>query len=108
MEINGNYQSRSWYGFLDVYSNWQLGIGAQRTFWERRGSLKLNVSDIFLTGRVKAFTKLTGYSEAFRQFRDTRVATLTFNYRFGGQQQGPRRRTGGAEEEKPRGLICLS
>lgn len=102
LEVNGNFQSRSWYGFLDVYSNWQLGAGVQRTFWERKGSLKLNLSDIFLTGRVKAFTRLTGYSEAFRQFRDTRVLTLTFNYRFGGQQQGPRRRTGGAEEEKRR------
>ncbi|WP_126243855.1 outer membrane beta-barrel protein [Chitinophaga rhizosphaerae] len=103
MEVNGNFQSRNWYGFLDIASNWQLGIGAQRQFWERKGSLKLNLSDVFLTGRVKAFTKLTGYSEAFRQFRDTRVLTMTFNYRFGGQQQGgPRRRTGGAEEEKRR------
>lgn len=102
MEVTANYQSRSWYGFLDVYSSFQMGAGIQRQFWERKGSVKLNVSDIFYTGRTKAFTKLTGYSEAFRQFRDTRVVTLTFNYRFGGQQQGPRRRTGGAEEEKHR------
>lgn len=103
LEITGNFQSRSWYGFLDVYSNFQMGVGAQRMFWERKGSLKLNVSDIFYTGRVKAFTQLTGYSEAFRQMRDLRVVTLTFNYRFGGQPQGgPRRRTGGAEEEKRR------
>ncbi len=103
LEVNANYQSSSWYGFLDVAGSFQFGIGAQRQFWNKKGSLKLNVSDVFYTGRVRAFTKLTGYSEAFRQFRDSRVVTATFTYRFGGQAQGgPRRRTGGAEDEKRR------
>lgn len=103
LEVIGSYQSRSWYGFLDINGNWSLNIGGQRQLWNKKASLKLNVSDVFFTNRTNAITKLTGYGEKFIQLRDTRVVTVSFNYKFGGNQpNGSRRRTGGAEEEKRR------
>jgi Outer membrane protein beta-barrel family len=103
LEVTGSYESRSYYGFLDVGSFWFINAGAQRQLWHRKASLKINVNDIFFTNQTNAVTRLTGYGETFKQKRDTRVATITFNYKFGGNTSGnARRKTGGAEEEKRR------
>lgn len=103
LEITGNYESRTYYGFLDVGSFWFINAGAQRQLWNRKASLKINVNDIFFTNQTNAVTRLTGYGETFKQKRDTRVATITFNYKFGGTTSGnARRKTGGADEEKRR------
>ena len=38
----------------------------------------------------------------FRQYRDSRVATLSFNYRFGKMYKAEKRKTGGAGDEQNR------
>lgn len=101
-ELTANYQSRSYYGTLDVKGNWGLTLGLQKQLLEKKASLRLSVSDLFYTTKTDAFTSLTGYAEQFYQARDTRVATLSFNYRFGGSQTANTRRAGAADEEKRR------
>ena len=102
-EITGVYRGKEVYGFLDVDPLWFLSFGVQKQFWDKKASLKLNVTDAFYTNKVNGTTILSTYSETFHQTRDSQVATLSFNYRFGRSQVAPaRRRTGGAEEEKNR------
>ena len=102
-EVTGVYRGREIYGFLDVEPIWFVSGGVQKQFWDKKASVKLNVTDAFFTNKVRATTALTGYSEDFYQRRDTQVATISFTYRFGQSQVAPsRRRTGGAEEEKSR------
>lgn len=100
-EFSGMFRSSEIYGFLDVDPFWMVSAGIQKQFWEKKGSLKLNVSDLFYSMQIDAVTELTGYTETFHQTRDSRVATLSFTYRFGSQNPS-RRKTGGAEEEKSR------
>ncbi|MGF6929689.1 hypothetical protein QFZ48_005189 [Chitinophaga sp. W2I13] len=103
IEVTGSYESRAYYGFLDIRGFWFVNAGAQRQLWNRKASVKLNVGDIFFTNQTNAVTRLTGYGETFKQKRDTRVATVTFNYKFGGTGAGGiKRKTGGAEDEKRR------
>lgn len=101
-EISANYQSRGYYGPLDIKGNWGLNLGLQKQLLAKKASLKLSVSDIFYTTKIDAFTKLSGYSEQFYQARDSRFATLSFNYRFGSSQVANSRRAGAADEEKRR------
>ncbi|QHL87658.1 TonB-dependent receptor [Nibribacter ruber] len=102
-ELIGVYRAREIYGFLDVNPVKFVSVGVQKQFLDKKASLKLNVSDVFYSNKTRATTELTGYAERFYQRRDTRVATLSFTYRFGKSQVAPsRRRTGGAEEEKRR------
>lgn len=97
------YRGREVYGFLEVDPLWFMSVGVQKQFWDKKASLKLNVSDVFFTNKVNGYTALARYEENFFQRRDTQVATLSFNYRFGQAQSGPsRRRTGSAEEETRR------
>ncbi|HTM98099.1 MAG TPA: TonB-dependent receptor [Pedobacter sp.] len=101
-EITGTYQSRSYYGPLDIKANWALTVGLQKQMLAKKASLRLSVSDIFYTQKVDAYTLLNGYGEQFYQSRDTRVATLSFSYRFGRSQVASSKRTGAADEEKRR------
>ncbi|QDA62200.1 outer membrane beta-barrel protein [Hymenobacter jejuensis] len=102
-ELNGRYQSREQYGFLDVRPNGQVGLGLQKSVLERKGTLKLNATDIFFTGKVRATSAYDNYVEHFYQRGDFRVVTLSFSYRFGNDKVAPtRKRTGGAEDEKRR------
>lgn len=102
-ELNFNYKTREVYGFMDLNPMWGLGAGIQKNLLDRRATLKLAVTDIFWQNLPSATIRFHDYVETFEVFRETRVATLSFNYRFGSQTvQQARRRQGGAEEEKRR------
>ncbi len=101
-EVIGNYQSRNYYGPLDIKGNWGLTVGLQKQLLAKKASLKLSVSDVFYTTKIDAYTILTGYGEQFYQSRDSRVATLSFSYRFGKSQVSSSKRAGAADEEKRR------
>jgi outer membrane receptor protein involved in Fe transport len=102
-EVVGIYQAREVYGFLDIQPIRYLNLGVQKQFLDKKANVKLNVTDVFYSNKVRATTALTGYLENFYQRRDSRVATLSLTYRFGKNQVAPsRRRTGGAEDEKRR------
>lgn len=102
-ELNAVYRAREIYGFMDVLPTGQLSVGIQKTFWQRKGTLKLNATDIFYTSLGRATVTFKDYVEKFRVNRDTRVATLSFSYRFGNNKvSASRRRSTGVEEEKQR------
>ncbi|NDK57396.1 TonB-dependent receptor [Pontibacter fetidus] len=102
-EATGVYRTSEAYGFLDVDPIWFVSAGVQKQLWDKKASIKLNVSDIFYTNKVNGATATSRYAENFYQTRDSQVATLSFNYRFGQSQVAPsRKRTSGAEEEKSR------
>ncbi|MBF9237826.1 TonB-dependent receptor [Hymenobacter sp. BT683] len=102
-ELNGTYESRQVYGFLVQRPNGEVTAGIQKSLWDRKGNLKLNVSDIFYTLPARVVSSYDNYVERFYQRRDSRVVTLAFSYRFGNDKLAPtRRRSGGAEEEKRR------
>ncbi|MES2650492.1 MAG: TonB-dependent receptor [Bacteroidota bacterium] len=101
-EVTGNYQSRTYYGPLDIKGNWGLTVGVQKQLLDKKASLRLSVSDVFYTTKLDAYTLLNGYEEQFYQSRDARVGTLSFSYRFGRSQVASSRRVGAADEEKRR------
>ncbi|HEV7350860.1 outer membrane beta-barrel protein [Telluribacter sp.] len=102
-DLNATYQSRELYGFLTVRPLGQLTAGFQKNLFNKKGLLRVNVTDIFYTNRVRATSSYNNYVERFNQRQDSRVGTLSFTYRFGRETVPPTRRNmGGAEEEKRR------
>lgn len=100
-ELNANYLSRQRSGFLTSRANGTIGAGLQKQLLNKMASLKFNVSDIFLTGIVRATTSTNGYLEHYVQNYDSRQATLSFSYRFG-QAPSTKKKITGAEEERRR------
>ncbi|WP_428655027.1 TonB-dependent receptor domain-containing protein [Runella sp.] len=102
-ELSVIYRAREIYGFMDVQPTGQVSLGIQKTFWDRKATLKLNGTDLFYTSIGRATVTFKDYVEKFRVNRETRVATLSFSYRFGNNKvQAGRRRSSGVEEEKQR------
>ncbi|MES2591897.1 MAG: outer membrane beta-barrel family protein [Bacteroidota bacterium] len=102
-ELSGNYRSKEVYAYETVRPIWSLNFGLQKKFADNRAILKLNVNDIFHTNNARATTRFTGYVESYDVRRDTRVAFLSFTYKFGNTSLSPsQRRRGGAEDVKQR------
>lgn len=102
-ELSFWYQSRQVYAFMDLKQQWMLNAGVQKSLFNNKGTLKLNIQDIFWTRPPRAISTYTNYIEDFKVNRETRVASITFSYRFGKQTVAQsRRRRGGAEDEKNR------
>ncbi len=103
MEVNLFFRSREVYGVSTIKEMGQFTVGVQKSFLERRASVRLNVSDVFYTGVVRGSTLYQNVDEVFESKRESRVASVNFTYRFGKNTISPaRRRAGGAEEEKRR------
>ncbi|MHA4810779.1 TonB-dependent receptor domain-containing protein [Flavitalea flava] len=105
-EVNFTYHAAEVYGFYYINPNWQMTTGVQKNILHDKGSLKCTVTDLFYTNITKGHTSFNGYYESFVTKRDTRVATLSFTYRFGNKKLDPARRmNGGAETEKSRAIV---
>jgi iron complex outermembrane receptor protein len=82
---------------------WGIGAGVQKTVLKNKGTIRLNITDIFWTNLPKAVVTFNNYVEKWHAYRETRVANISFTYRFGNSKvQASRRRTTGSEEERQR------
>ncbi|MGZ8509548.1 MAG: outer membrane beta-barrel protein [Chitinophagaceae bacterium] len=103
-ELNANFSSGGQYGFMVSKPQWGLSTGVQKTVLKSKGTVRFNITDIFWTNRPRATITYPGvYIERWHAYRESRVATLSFTWRFGNNKvQAARRRTTGSEEERQR------
>ena len=103
-EFNGNLTTGGRYGYNISKPQWGIGIGAQKNIMSGKGTIRFNVTDIFWTNLPKSTVTYEGrYVENWHAKRETRVANLSFTYRFGSNKvQGARNRKTGSEEERQR------
>jgi outer membrane receptor protein involved in Fe transport len=103
-ELNANLNSGGRDGYMVSEPQWGIAVGAQKTVLKGKGTVRFNMTDIFWTNLPKATITYKGsYIENWHAYRDTRVANLSFSYRFGNNKvQAARRRTTASEEERQR------
>ncbi len=102
-ELNANYSTGGRYGYMVSEPQWGLSAGVQKTVMKKKGTIRFNISDIFWTNLPKATITYDNYIEYWHAYRDTRVANLSFIYRFGKNTvTAARRRTTASEEERQR------
>ncbi len=102
-ELSGVFNSGGQNGFLVMDPQWGIGAGVQKSILKNKATLRLNVTDIFWTNLPKAVISFDNYVERWHAQRETRVANLSFTYRFGKNTvQAARRRTTASEEERQR------
>ena len=103
LEWNGYYHTKEVYAFDSIRSYGQMGFGIQKKMKEGKILLKMALSDAFYTSIIRADVTFTDYRESFKVRRESRVATVSFTYKFGkASVQASRRRAGGAEDLKSR------
>lgn len=103
-ELNGTYYTGGRDGYSVNRSQTNISAGVQKAVLKGKGTLRLNVTDIFRTNYPGSTVTYEGrYVEVWHAVRDTRVGTLSFTWRFGNSKvQAARRRTTASEEERQR------
>jgi iron complex outermembrane receptor protein len=102
-ELNGNVTTGGQYGFMVLDPQYGVATGIQKSVLKNKGTVRFNMTDIFLTNLPKAVITYTNYVEKWHAYRETRVANVSFTYRFGKNTvQAARRRATASEEERQR------
>jgi iron complex outermembrane receptor protein len=103
-ELSGFYRTRGIEGQLVIEDLGQMSAGISKQVMKGKGSVRFNVRDIFYTNWAKGHINFQRTEASFENKRDSRVAGISFTYRFGKPIKGPQnnRKKGGADDEQNR------
>lgn len=103
-EVKGEYTSDFISAQLKFGDFGHLSVGVLKKLWNDKATIKLNLSDIFHTNRIRGTINNLENTEAnWYGPRDTRVASVTFSYRFGSGTGNKKKYEGtGSETEQNR------
>ncbi|HWZ02603.1 MAG TPA: TonB-dependent receptor [Mucilaginibacter sp.] len=101
-EFSFHYESPSFYGVNQFKAYYYEGAGISKQLFNKRGSLKLNASDIFNTLRDRSHTNYQNLDMSIVDKKESQVVKLTFTYRFGKASVKTSTHTTGNEEELKR------
>ena len=103
-ELSGFYRTKGVEGQIQIMPLGQVSAGVSKQVMKGKGSVRLNIRDIFYTNGVKGNINFQQTEATFHNLRDSRVAGISFTYRFGKPLKGPQnnRKKGGADEEQNR------
>lgn len=102
-ELTGYYITRSQEDIQEVVEpTGQVGAGLSKSLFNNKATLKLAFRDIFYTQAMNGLTLFKDTEEYFEMKRDTRVAVLSFTWRFGKSFKGGVKRRGSADDEMQR------
>ncbi len=83
VQAQGNYRGPIVLPQGQIEPQWSLNLGVRKDVLDGKGTVSLNVSDIFNTRNFRITTEDPRFTQ-FRKFqRESRIGTLSFTYRFG-------------------------
>lgn len=99
-EVRGAYESPNFYGVNEVKSQYRIDASLSKQVFNKRGSLRLAITDIFNTLRDRTYTNYQNLNMTGTDKAESQVVRLTFTYRFGktGAKSTPHA-TGNEEEQ---------
>jgi len=102
-EISGYYLSNSQIDLQETLTpQGEIGFAISKQILKNKGTLRFNMRDIFYTQNYSGYSKFENADEPFEVKWDSRVARLTFSWRFGKTMKPVKRSGGGATEETER------
>lgn len=103
-EISGFYRTAGVDGVFRIGAFGMMNLGASMPVFKTKGTIRLNVRDVLWSQRIKGESKFGNIDAQFQNYRDSRVATITFTYRFakGKLNTNTRRKASGSADEQSR------
>ncbi|HEY0678272.1 MAG TPA: outer membrane beta-barrel family protein [Chitinophagaceae bacterium] len=100
-EVSGWYRTPGIEGQIKIRSMGQLALGVSKQVMKGKGSVRFNVRDVLYTQKAKGEINFESTEARFQNMRDSRVANLTFTYRFGKplNGNGQRKKSSAADEQ---------
>jgi hypothetical protein len=101
-ELNSFYNSPSINGMANQLGRGQVSVGAQKSFWDKKATLRLNLNDVFYTMRFGASNTFANTDNLFVGRFESRVLRASFTYNFGNKniKTARQRRTGSEDEQR--------
>jgi outer membrane receptor protein involved in Fe transport len=91
LQLNGNYEAPEIEAQGTEKAVYFVDAALKKSFLKNKASIVLNVSDIFNTRKYSRRYDLDNYYQLTYNDRETRIANITFSYRFGKSDVGKRR-----------------
>ncbi len=102
-ELGGYYQTNSQIDLQEwLTPQGELGAGVSKQILKGKGTLRLNIRDMFYTQNYSGYSTFENSDEPFEVRWDSRVVRLTFSWRFGKPMKAIKRSGGGATDETDR------
>lgn len=102
-ELSGWYRTKGVEGQFVIEPMGAVSAGVSKQVLKGKGTVKLNIRDIFYSQWVEGDIIFKSTEARFKNWRDTRVANLTFTWRFGKPLKNgtePRRRNSPDEQNR--------
>lgn len=103
-EVSGFYRSRAIEGVIYIRKVAQFNAGFSKQVLNNKGSVRLNVRDIFAGGVFRGESKYGNVDARFKNVNDSRAVSVSFTWRFskGKSESNNQRKKGGADDETNR------
>ncbi|GAA4028998.1 outer membrane beta-barrel family protein [Hymenobacter glaciei] len=103
VEASGFYQTAGLQGILRYQGFGSLNLGAQKSLFNERATLRLTVNDVFFSNKQRGSVTFQGNDVRFLSYSESQQARLSFSYKLGNQQlKAARKRATSLEEERGR------
>lgn len=99
-EMNLFYQTKMLDGIWEIDPMWAMDLGASMPIWKGKGSLKLNLSDVFFTRQPHITVKQGTVDVTVDPTNESRRLNATLTYKFGKTDVKPSRRRSTATEDE--------
>lgn len=96
MQLTGNYRSGRPFAQGGMKAMYNIDFAVKRTLLKNKGTLSFNVRDVFNTRRFSFYSEGPDFYQEGTRFWQSRVAQLSFSWRFGKTERQSRR--GGSYE----------
>ena len=101
-EISGFYRTRGLQGVILIRPMAMLNAGISKQVLKNKGTLRINVRDIFAMGIYKGTSRYSDVDVMFRSINDSRALSVSFSWRFSKgkvNNNNNRNKKGGADDE---------
>lgn len=103
-EVSGFYRTKGIEGVIFIKPIGQVNAGFSKQVLKGKGSVRLNIRDIFSGNTFKGYSKYGNVDAKFTDINDSRAASISFTWRFnkGKLKASSGKREGSASDEQER------
>jgi len=91
LQTSGSYNARNIMAQGTILPMSQVDFAVKKDVLKNKGTITFGVTDLFDQMRFRINTSGSNFSQETQRKRETRIATITFNYRFGSGDFAPRK-----------------
>jgi outer membrane receptor protein involved in Fe transport len=99
-EISGFFRTQGIEGVIHAKPFGMMSVGLSKQVIKNKGTVRLNVRDVFKTQKFRGESKYSNVDAAFQERNDSRVVNLGFTYRFSKGKVNQRKRSSGSANDE--------